>query len=219
VTTQAASLFPRALVRVSARAQRELWGLRLSRLYGIGVGISYALLVFGLSAELRLATTLWARCLTTASWVAGLGALSLARDLATRDEAQGVTSLARLRGFGDDVLERARTLAGAVTLFTAVAVPGVLVAVAALLRFRTLPGVLTGLVLLLLTFAYAALLGGVLAVLARLCSKLMPQRGRLLLLAIVLGPWLLGIGTGSSVPSVPGAFAWLLARLSGSLPP
>jgi hypothetical protein len=218
VVAQASSLLPRALVRVSRRAQRELWGLRLARLYGIGVGISYALLAFGLASDPKLATTLWARCLTTASWVAGLGALSLARDLASRDEAQGVTSLARLRGFGDQTLERARTLSGALTLFGAVAVPGLLVALAALLRFRTLPGALSALSLALLTLPYAALLGGVLAVLARLCAKLLPERGRWLLLALVLGPWLLARGTGSTLPSIPGAFAWLLSHLAGSMP-
>jgi len=31
------ALFPSALVRLCARAQRELWGLRLTRGYGIGV--------------------------------------------------------------------------------------------------------------------------------------------------------------------------------------
>ena len=217
MATQALPLFPRALVRVSRRAQRELWGLRLARLYGIGIGISYAMLTFGLASDLKLTTSLWARCLTTASWVAGLGALSLARDLAARDEAQGVTSLARLRGFGDQTLERARTLAGAMTLFSAVALPGLLVALATLLRFRTLPGTLSALSLALCTLPYAALLGGVLALLARLCSKLLPERGRWLLLALVLGPWLLARGTGSALPSIPGAFAWLLGHLAGSL--
>ncbi|HKY39401.1 MAG TPA: hypothetical protein VJN18_25860 [Polyangiaceae bacterium] len=205
-------------MRVSRRAQRGLWGLRLARLYGIGVGISYALLAFGLASDPKLATSLWTRCLTTASWVAGLGALSLARDLVARDEAQGITSLARLRGFGDQALERARTLSGAVTLFGAVAAPGLLVALAALLRFRTVPGALSALSLALMTLPYAALLGGVLTVLARLCSRLLPERGRWLLLALVLGPWLLARGTGSALPSIPGAFAWLLDHLAGTLP-
>jgi hypothetical protein len=204
-------------VRVTRRAQRELWGLRLARLYGIGVGISYAALTFGLNPDPRLAATLWVQCLTTASWAAGLGALSLARDLVARDETQGVTALVRLRGFGDQALERARTLSGALTLFTAVAAPGLLVAAAALLRFRTVPGALSALVLAVLTLPYAALLGGVLAVLARLCSRLLPERGRLLLLAIVLGPWLVGLGTGSPLPSLPSALSWLLTHLAGSV--
>jgi hypothetical protein len=63
---------------------------------------------------------------------------------------------------------------------------------------------------------YALLLGTVLSVLARACSRLLPERGRLLLLALVLGPWLVALGTGASVPSIPGAFAWLLSQLSGS---
>jgi hypothetical protein len=216
VTSLAVPLFPRALVRVCTRAQRELWGLRLARLYGIGIGISYAILTLSLGPDPRLAATLWERCLTTASWAAGLGALSLARDLAGRDATQGVTSLARLRGFGDEMLERARTLSGALTLAGAVAVPGLLVALAALVRFRSLTSAMTALALGLLTLPYALLVGTVLSSLARLCSRWLPERGRLLLIAIVLLPWLVALGTKTGLPSIPGALSWLLSHLSGS---
>lgn len=211
------ALFPRALVRLCSRAQRELWGLRLTRVYGIGIGISYGLLAFGIGAEAQLAGALWARCLGTASWVAGVGALSLARDIAARDQVQGVTSLARLRGFGDRALERARTLAGAIRLSSAIAVPGLLVALAAVLELRTLSGALQGLSLALFTLPYAVLLGSALALLARLSSRLLPGHGRWLFLALTLGPWLLALGTGASIPSLPGACGWLLSHLVGSL--
>ena len=211
------ALFPRALVRLCMRAQRELWGLRLTRLYGIGVGISYAALTLLMPPEPRQAAALWARALATASWVAGVGALSLARDIAARDTGSGLTSLARLRGYGDQTLERARTLAGALRLAGAIATPGLLVAMAALLRLRSVSGALLALGLGLLSLPYAALLGSALSALARLSSKLLPEYGRLLFLALVLGPWLVALGTSSPVPSLPGAFAWLLAQLSGSL--
>lgn len=208
-------MFPRALVRLCARSQKELWGLRLTRLYGFGIGVSYGALALAMPQEPQVAAALWSRSLVTASWVAGVGALSLATDLEARDAAQGLTGLARLRGFGSPALERARILAGALRVAGAVAIPGLLVALAALLRFRTLPGAVTALWLALLTLPYAALLGGTLACLARLSSRLLPQRGRLLLLSLVLGPWLLALGTRSDVPSVPAAFGWLLARLGG----
>lgn len=211
------ALFPRALVRLCSRAQRELWGLRLTRVYGIGVGISYAVVTFGMGPEPRVAGGLWARCLTTASLVAGIGALSLARDIKARDTTQGLVGLARLRGFGEGALERARTMAGALRLTTAVAVPGLLVALAAVLKLRSLPGALQGLTLVLFTLPYAALVGGSLAVLARLSSRLLPDHGRLLFLAIVLGPWLLAMGTGATLPNLPGAFSWLIEHLAGSV--
>lgn len=213
----ALGLAPRALVRLCARSQRALLGLRLTRVYTLGIGVSYAILMFALAAPPGLAVKLWVRCMITASWVAGVGALSLARDLASRDAAQGLVSLARLRGFSEQSLERARALAGALRLSSALLVPGLVVALAGLLHFRTLSSARVALALALLTVPYALSLGAVLALLARLSHALLPSRGRLLLLGLVLGPWLLALGTGSSLPSIPGAFGWLLARLSGCL--
>ncbi len=209
-------LAPRALVRLCALSQRGLWGLRLGRLYGVGIGLTYALLSWLGPASLGTTAKLWARCLATASWVAGVGALSLATDLAARDTTQGLTSLTRLRGFGEGELERARTVAGALRLTTTALVPGLMLALAALLRFRSWHGTLVALALSALTVPYAALLGGSLALLARACSRWLPGRGRLLLLAIVLGPWLLGSGIGAEVPSIPAAFGWLLHHVERS---
>lgn len=211
-----AVLVPHPLVRFCVRAQKGLWGLRLARLYGFGVGASYALLVLVGPASLGVAANLWARALTIASWVAGVGALSLATDLATRDATQGLTGLARLRGVGERELERARTIAGARRLGTTALMSGLLVVLAVLLRFRTLHGSLAALGLAFVTVPYAALVGGTLAALARACSRWLPGRGRLLLMALVLGPWLLGSGTGLGVPSIPSAFAWLLEQTARS---
>lgn len=211
-----AILVPRPLLRFCARAQKGLWGLRLTRAYGFGVGTSYAALALLGPASLGVSANLWARALTIASWAAGVGALSLATDLGTRDAAQGITGLARLRGVGERELERARTLAGARRLATAVLVSGWLVALAVLLRCRTLHGSFAALGLALLTVPYAGLVGGTLAALARACSRWLPGRGRLLLLALVLGPWLFGSGIGLGVPSIPSAFAWLLEQMARS---
>ncbi|RYZ06935.1 MAG: hypothetical protein EOO73_14200 [Myxococcales bacterium] len=212
-----AVVIPRALVRLCSRSQRQLLGLRLGRVYGIGIGISYALTAAVAPAEAAVSGSLWVRCLVTASWVAGLGALSLSSDLAARDATQGVTSLARLRGFGESSLERARMLAGALRLGSTVLVPGLIVAVALLLKLRTLSGAALALSLFVLTVPYAALVGGVLAPLARACHHFFPGRGRWLLAGIVLGPWALGVGLGAPVPSIPGGFAWLLNQLVRSV--
>jgi len=193
-----------------------MWGLRLGRLYGLGVGASYSLVALVGPDSLAVSSKLWARCLATASWVAGVGALSLATDLAARDAQQGLTGLARLRGFGEPELERARRMAGALKLGTTVLLPGLLLSLAFLARIRTLDGALGALLLGLLTVPYAALVGSVLAVLARACHRLLPGRGRALLLAVCLGPWLLAKGLDASVPSIPAGFAWLLDHLSRS---
>lgn len=199
---------------MSARAQRELWGIRLTRLYAIGIGVSYSALVLTGPVSVGIAPGLWAKALTTASWVAGIGALSLARDLVERDTSQGLAGLARLRGFGARELERARVAAGAIKLASTVAIPGILVVLTALLRWRSLTGVSSALALLVFTAVYAALFGTALSVLARACSRALPGRGRLLLLVVVLGPWLLASGIGVNVPSIPGGFGWLLSRLA-----
>jgi hypothetical protein len=199
-------------VRLCAQSQRQLLGLRLGRVYGVGIGLSYALMAALGPAEAAVAANLWVRCLATASWVAGVGALSLASDLAARDAAQGVSSLARLRGFGEAAVERARVLAGALRLGTTVLVPGLIVALALLLKLRTLSGAATALCLFVLTVPYAALVGGVLAPLARACHHFLPGRGRWLLAAVVLGPWVLGAGLNAPVPSIPAGFDWLLSR-------
>ena len=211
------ALFPRALVRLCSKAQRELWGLRLGRVYGFGIGLSYAVVAFVGPASTATSTRLWVRAVGTASWVAGIGALSLARDLSARDAARGLSSLSRLRGYGEAELERARTLAGAIRLSTTVALPGLMLSLASLLRFHTLRDAAVALALALLTLPYAACVGGCLAPLARACSRLLPGRGRMLLLALVLGPWLLGSGLRLPVPSLPAAFGWLLQHLAQGL--
>jgi hypothetical protein len=208
---------PQSLVRLCTEAQRRLWGLRLGRLYGFGVGFSYAVMVFVGPESLATSAKLWGRALATASWVAGVGALTLATDLAARDASLGLTGLARLRGFGEPQLERARALAGAMRLSTTVLVPGLMVALAVLLRFRTLHGSVVALGLALAALPYAVLVGGTLAFLGRACSLWLPGRGRLLLLALVLGPWLLGLGLNAAMPSIPGAFGWLLHQLTRGL--
>ncbi len=207
-----AAAIPRALVRLCSQSQRQLLGLRLGRVYGFGIGISYALVASFAPPEPPVAGSLWVRCLVTASWVAGLGALSLANDLSARDNAQGVTSLARLRGFGEGALERARIVAGALRLGATVLVPGVIVSLSLLLVLRTLSGALAALSLLLLTLPYAALVGGVLAPLARACHHFLPGRGRWLLAGIVLGPWLLAKGVNAPIPSIPGGLEWVLSQ-------
>lgn len=204
-------------MRLCGQTQRQLLGLRLARVYGFGIGLSYALTVALGPAEADLGAGLWARSLATASWITGASALSLATDLAARDAKQGVATLARLRGVAEPTLERARVVAAALRLGTTVLVPGVIVALAVLLKLRTVEGAVSALAALVLTVPYAALVAGVLAPLARVCHHLLPGRGRWLFAAVVLGPWLLGAGLNAPVPSIPAGFDWLLSQATRSV--
>jgi hypothetical protein len=210
-------VFPRALVRLCTRAQRDLWGLKLTRLYGFGIGVSYAALAIVGPPTAGSLTKVWVGCVTTASWVAGVGALSLATDLAARDEAQGLRQMAALRGFGDEQLERARTIAGAIRLSATITIPAAITLLAALSHVRTWSSAAAALALALYTLPYAALLGGALALVARASSTWLPQRGRWLFLGLTLGPWLLAKGTGTPLPNLPQALGWLLDHAAGSL--
>lgn len=209
----------RALVRFCSQGQGQLWGLKLTRAYGIGIGVSYAILLWlGREApSFAAATRLWSHALSIASWVAGVGALSLARNLARRDAQQGITGLARLRGYSESELERARTVAGALRLAWGALLPGLIVALALALRLRSWSATLGAVALICFTLVYAALLGATLAPLARACQRWLPERGRTLFLSLVLGPWLLGEGLGAPVPSLPAAFGWLLEHVTRSL--
>jgi len=189
----------------------------MGRAYGIGIGASYGALALVGSPSAFTASKLWEHAVATASWVAGIGALSLARDLSERDAVQGVSSIARLRGFSESELERARTLSGAERLASTVLVPGLVVALALLVKDQTLRGALTALTLAVLTLPYAAVVGGVLAPLARACSHWLPGRGRWLFSALTLGPWLLGLALPAALPSIPLAFSWLLDTLARSV--
>jgi hypothetical protein len=209
----------RALVRFCSRVQSRFWGLKLTRAYGIGIGVSYAIVVWlGREApSFAAGARLWSRAISVASWVVGVGALSLAANLAARDDAQGVSGLARLRGFSDAELERARTVSGALRLAWGALLPGLIVALALALRVRSWSATLGALGLACFTLIYAALLGATLSPLARSCQRWLPERGRTLFLGIVLGPWLLGEGLGARVPSIPAAFGWLLEHFTRSL--
>ncbi len=119
-------------------------------------------------------------------------------------QTQGLTGLARLRGFGDRELERARVVAGALRLSSTVLTPGLMLAFAAMLRFRSPHGALVALGLAVLSVPYALLVGGSLALLGRACSSWLPGRGRLLLLSLVLGAVAARFGAGRAGTQHPG---------------
>ena len=129
---------------------------------------------------------------------AGPLALSLAADPAGRDRRDGVEQLALLRGVTAEGLALARLWAGMLGAAARVALPALVVCLVLsstggdwLLAASALGGVVI-----------ALLAGALLAALATICARLGAERGRLILLLVVLLPWLLSDRWGGSYLSV-----------------
>jgi hypothetical protein len=186
--------------------------MRLARMYSFGVALSFALLALLTPTTGRSAINGWiVDALRSASWVvAGLSALSAARELEPRDELDGFSALAALRGSAREQRSRARALATALRIALGVCVPGL--AVLGVGALRSLGPALLPWLALWLAFivAYSLVLGATLALLARASARLLAQQARLLLVCVVFVPELVRALGGFWFPSLPAACAWLL---------
>lgn len=206
------------LVDFSRRRLAELLGARVSRLYGLGLAASFALMVVLLpgAAPVWAVSKLLVRELTSASWiVAGLAALSAARDLEQRDRDEGALALAAQRGHAPAALELSRVLATAGHIAFWVGVPALVLAVLGWFKVSDLTVWRWALAWIAFVVVYALALGLVLGVLARVAARASRQRGRTVLVVLILVPELVRVAW-PVVPSVPSAFAWALARAGGT---
>ena len=196
----------------------ELFGVKSARLYAIGIGLTFAIL---LALAPRASTTwlvdqLLLQALTSASWiVAGLAALASARNLEQKDREEGVESLVEQRGHTAKALELSRVLAAAVLIAARVGLPLLFLIAVGWMRLGdwSLAGWFfgwSGFVVI-----YAAALGLVLGVLARVAARISPERGRVVLVLLIALPEL-GRVLFPNVPSVPSAFGWALERVRGN---
>lgn len=186
--------------------------MRMARAYSFGVALSFAVLVALLPTGARSAFNRWlVDALRSASWVvAGLSALSAARDLEQRDDADGFSSLCALRGSGRGERAWAQAIATALRIAVGVCLPALAVLAVSALKSR---GPALGQWLLLWTaliVGYAAALGVTLSLLARASARLLADQARFLLLAVVFAPELLRALAGWPLPSLPSAFDSLL---------
>jgi hypothetical protein len=146
-----------------------------------------------------------------ARWVAWLVgaplALAAAQDHHALDQRDGIAPLAAIRGFPPRSLEAARVLGAMLEITLALGVPLVALAglTAAVAGSPALAFVRIGLGFAAAAFAIVAgvTLGGISAA----CGQLGRARGRLLLFAVVVGPWILADVTGYRSFSIPGALA------------
>ena len=202
------------LVALADERLSGLFGMRFARFAAVCIVVGYAIAI--LSAATVSGSRpglLVVRALGWLSWlVAGAGALSAARDLAALDERDGVSDLVGARGFPLSALGPARTLAASFRIARLTAVPVLLLALLALVLARSGAELANRALLCAAVVAYAALLGGVLGVLARWSSALSPSHGKSVFLALLFVPEVLQ-SAWSGIPSVPSSFGRILDAL------
>jgi hypothetical protein len=197
------------LVLSCERRLCDALSVKTARLYGIGVLVSYLVMLGVLRAELSPGE-LTRRALATLSWIAGgLVAFGATRDLDRVDEAAGVTDLVRLRGFDPRALELARASAIALRVLRVVGLPGFVFSVASLAMADNPAAVLSGLGRSAGVVFYALCFAAGVALLARAAVLLAPSRGRLALIGMVFGPQLAAVFV-PGLPSVPHLYSKLL---------
>ena len=143
-----------------------------------------------------------------------MAGLAAAGDLAARDSADGIDVLVRQRGHGERALEQTRVLAVSLRVARLIALPGLAVALIALLQTRSLAALPWNLYLCAVPLVYGLLLGAGVALFARGAARLLPAHGRALFALLVLGPEL-SRHVFSEVPSLPAVYGGLLDALDG----
>jgi hypothetical protein len=206
----------RTLAILLRRTFGRSWGIRAARLYAallsVGVVIAVALSTGGLGAD-DTSFSLVARAAAMLVWIPGaMCALALARPPKDAALAQGIAALAGAHGFDPLRFARAEALATVRLVAEVILVPLVFMglfvfAIAARGGLASAARPLLGSIL----FGLVAAL--VLGSATSVCRSWGGARGRLWLLALVLGPWFFGevalSGHVASYVSIPG----LLGRL------
>lgn len=204
----------RGLVALAARRLRASAGGRIAAVASIPIVLAFAGIALALRSTDGALSPLEGLVPTAATWLAWAAAaplaLSAARDRRLLDRREGLDALAAPRGFSSSALEAARALGAMTTISRALGAPLVLLTIftAALAGSLRLAIARLGLAALAAVFALVA--GVTLGGLASICARLGRARGRLLLLAVVVGPWMLAGLLGHGAWSIPGALAAVL---------
>jgi hypothetical protein len=198
-----------------ARARlRETGGARAARAGAWSVTLTFAAIAVGLRLTDGANAALSGVVASAAPWVAWLAgvplSLAAADDARTADRRDGVLALAAARGFGPSGLGSARALAAMIEIARAIAVPLVALALlTAALAGRAgaaLDRIGHGAGAALFAIVAGVTLGGVGAA----CGRVGGARGRWLLVAVVIGPWMLADLAGRGAWSIPGALGAVL---------
>jgi hypothetical protein len=203
-------VLPRLATRVAAKRR----AFRSAILGGALVALSSAatIAVLGTTSAADITDVLALRTLAYASWL--FGGMGLWAFCASPLSASSSLVLAVERGFSERQVAESWTLGVwariALGVFAVTLLPlGVSIALS-----PTSSVLVSRLLLLPLVATYAVLFGLCMALLARIGLSLVPRAPRVALALIVLLPFAVSFWF-SDVPSVPGAFGWLIARLVG----
>jgi hypothetical protein len=146
------------------------------------------------------------------TWVAAAPTtLAAARNRGAQDRGEGIEAMAAASGIHARGLEAARAVAAMMQIARTIGIPLVglallTVALAGSLRLAlSRVGLAVGLAI------FAVIAGVTLGSLATLCGRIAGRRGRLLLVAIVIVPWMLAALADRGVYSIPGALGSVLS--------
>src|SRR5258706_2539953 len=185
---------PRALVILLRGALARRWGVRAARIYAVMVTISVTATIWILARHFgpdMTTVSLVARSAALLTWIAGgIAALALAVPPKDTALALGIAALASAHGIDDRTVARAEMAATIRLLGEVIVVPitGIALFVSLIVAGGKLDGAIWPILGSVLFGLVAALLLGVVT---SACRRWAGPRGRSLLVAVVLAPWVL----------------------------
>lgn len=196
----------------AALARSRLAQATLSRVgFVSGMSLALSLVVFaivvrasdGASAPLDGLVDVGAASITCVAAIPAT--LAAAADRRTADREGGIEALSAMRGVHVAQLELARAYAAMVHIARSTALPLVTLCLAIAALSSTLAMAVQRIATTLGLISFAVMVGVVLGSVATLSARIGGRRGKLVVSAIVLLPWLIGGLFGRSIYSIPGA--------------
>ncbi|MDI1476069.1 hypothetical protein [Polyangium sp. y55x31] len=190
---------------------------RIGLVGGVLLGASFAILAIvlrateGTSAPLEGLVGLGAASITLVA--AAPTTLAAASDRTAEDREAGIEALAATHGVHAQSLHVVRWVASMVQIARAIALPLVGLALVTVALSSSGSMVMRRIVFAIGLLAFSAIAGATLGTIATFAARMGGRRGRLLLAAIVIVPWMLAELAGRGSYSIPGALSALLSIL------
>ncbi len=204
-----------------ARARlRSSGGGRAARISAVIIFIGFAIAAAVLRSSEGPEAALSSLVGSAARWLGVLAAspvaFATAEDRGARDRADGIDALVASRGVSPGGLESARVVAAMTEIARVIAVPLIALAVLVAAMAGRVSTVLNRLSLVGGALGFAIVTGVALGGLGALVGRASGKRGRTVLFAVLILPWILGELAGHSSWSLPGALGALVDFTFGS---
>jgi hypothetical protein len=187
---------------------------RAGRAFAVLCAAGFALAAILLRLADGAEAPLGALTFAAAPWIAwgagGALAYAAAGDHATADRSDGIEALAAARGLSPGSLASARALAAMSAVAWTIGLPLALLSLLTAALAARAPAMIARAGAGLGAVAFALIAGVTLGGLGSICGSLGRARGRWLLLAAVVGPWVLADMGGHGAWSIPGALRAVL---------